>query len=188
MQETVIGDANAQERIAVEPGARDLMHLVLRSLVNPSISRMQHSIFQKFAQWQEFETLGEQRLALLKDFGSRKTSMKACDNLEASDIQGPFSTRKRSFLRALLPHDYQTGKTSILRKQVNFMRVNPHIEFCTCTLFNYSEDGSAGDRVLPIPESLDDPREDRDPIALWKDHRQRAVRSGGKMELPYSGG
>ncbi|KAJ7478214.1 hypothetical protein FB451DRAFT_1556979 [Mycena latifolia] len=101
----------ARQWHGVENEARDLLHLVLRSLVYPSvISRMEQclrdvehlakgSAFQNsfiFTEWQKLKKTSTERLVVLKDFEHRKhTSLKACDNLECNT---PISS-KAQFMR-----------------------------------------------------------------------------------------
>ncbi|KAJ7142291.1 hypothetical protein C8R44DRAFT_846395 [Mycena epipterygia] len=105
-----------------------------------------------------------------------------CHHLRSIRLrEPPLSTRERSFFRALLHHDYEAAKPGILRQQVLAWTKNPAATLYTS--FDYSA-GAVVVRVSPIPGSGDNGNaEARDWAVLWKDYRERAARSGGKMEL-----
>ncbi|KAK6966575.1 hypothetical protein R3P38DRAFT_3245860 [Favolaschia claudopus] len=85
------------------------------------------------------------------------------------------SSRQRSFLRALIHHDYQKQRIHIHSRQAMFLSEFPHGTFLT--LYNYME-GAVRISVKEAPQSFE---------ALagpeWKDILSRAAASGGRMGI-----
>ncbi|KAJ7078775.1 hypothetical protein C8R44DRAFT_825108 [Mycena epipterygia] len=105
---------------------------------------------------------------------------KSCDRLcsyRLCEMQ-PFRARERSFLRALLNHDYTASKSLIIQKQALFMATHPGEAFVT--LFDYTK-GHGQVRVV----SAENPIWARyfGGQMQWQNDIARAVRAEGRMEL-----
>ncbi|KAK7045293.1 hypothetical protein R3P38DRAFT_2609718 [Favolaschia claudopus] len=85
------------------------------------------------------------------------------------------SSRQRSFLRALIHHDYQKQRFTLHSRQAIFLSEFPHGTFLT--LYNYME-GAVRIDIKEAPQSFE-------PLAgpEWKDILSRAAASGGRMGI-----
>ncbi|KAJ7900788.1 hypothetical protein B0H13DRAFT_2336390 [Mycena leptocephala] len=91
----------------------------------------------------------------------------------------PFTTRNKSFMRALLHHDYEQMKTEILTRQLAFRSYHPGENFVV--QFTY-QTGRASVQLLAfvgyeLTEDLNDYQ------MKWRDLESRVLRSNGRMEL-----
>ncbi|KAJ7447744.1 hypothetical protein B0H11DRAFT_1929488 [Mycena galericulata] len=84
------------------------------------------------------------------------------------------SARDRSFMRAILHHDYTVRSERIFNEEIRFMRANPTAEFYL------SFDYSTGNPTVEIKCASDNPGYVKE---LWDDYFSRARACTGQMEL-----
>jgi len=82
------------------------------------------------------------------------------------------SARDKSFLRALLHHDYLASKSSLLVAQVKCLRLRPHT--ITYMMFDYSTPGVPLKISVGFTDALDN---------IWEDYVGRAAWSEGRLQL-----
>ncbi|KAJ7667001.1 hypothetical protein DFH06DRAFT_1127012 [Mycena polygramma] len=90
-----------------------------------------------------------------------------------SDEPEPLSTRDRSFLRALIDHDYKVGQETILLWELDFMNTYPGE--IPCLVLNYS-DGRSHFRFIRGIGFFD----------KWSDDLARAVRHSRRFQLHFA--
>ncbi|KAJ7671811.1 hypothetical protein B0H17DRAFT_193895 [Mycena rosella] len=88
--------------------------------------------------------------------------------------QQTLRTRDKSFLRALMDHDYMAAKEEIFYRQVKFMRANP------CDQFYVVFDYSGGEVSITVKSTSDNPGYSEE---HWEDYTSREEESAGRMEL-----
>ncbi|KAJ7502655.1 hypothetical protein B0H11DRAFT_1907210 [Mycena galericulata] len=164
--------------------AKDLLHL-------PCF--MESEIFEA---WQGFKELVKERLQVLIRFDSGEfRTRRACENVQCqrydwkqgghrnfcalhrqarSSAGRDLSARDRSFMRAILHHDYTVANEEIFHGQIQFMRADPTAEFYL------SFDYSACVPTVEIKDVSDNPGYAKE---LWDDYFSRARACAGRMEL-----
>ncbi|KAJ7151793.1 hypothetical protein C8R43DRAFT_1190283 [Mycena crocata] len=74
---------------------------------------------------------------------------RCCDNLRnvrARENEAGMTARNRSFMRILMQHIYETGKSRVLLLQISFLSKHPDEPFCTVFDFTFSE-GAPGPSI-----------------------------------------
>ncbi|KAJ7677698.1 hypothetical protein DFH06DRAFT_1316507 [Mycena polygramma] len=99
----------------------------------------------------------------------------ACDRMVSlrQTEPEPLSTRDRSFLRALIDHDYKLTQPTILLWELDFMNAYPGR--IPCVLFDYSQ-GRSKFNVIPAIDFPD----------KWSDDVARATRHRGRFQLHFA--
>ncbi|KAJ7884276.1 hypothetical protein B0H13DRAFT_2537465 [Mycena leptocephala] len=96
----------------------------------------------------------------------------------STEYRDPLSSRNISFLQAVLHHDYEAHKETVLRFQLTFMR--DHLSESIVTIFDYTTG------VVRISVELMNPASSLMPNYLGVnclEHVPRALRSAGRMQL-----
>ncbi|KAJ7613802.1 hypothetical protein B0H17DRAFT_1153087 [Mycena rosella] len=88
--------------------------------------------------------------------------------------QQTLTMREKSFLRALMDHDYMAVKEEIFHRQVKFMRANPCDQFYV--VFEYSGGGVS----ITVKSTSDNPGYSEE---HWEDYTSREEERAGRMEL-----
>ncbi|KAJ6563838.1 hypothetical protein B0H19DRAFT_1374489 [Mycena capillaripes] len=154
-----------------------------------SSSLIYHGAFRRsymYQEWQEFTSLAQDRIGVLKAFDEqRPSSQKACDNLECGIIGprtefrlcSPYNSVILEFIRAVVHRDYIVTKPKIYADQCALMRMEP--DFAVQTTFDYSGG------PVEIYGNITDP-EDEDFVDAkdeWLDTIERAESSDARMAL-----
>ncbi|KAJ7150046.1 hypothetical protein C8R43DRAFT_1006142 [Mycena crocata] len=113
----------------------------------------------------------------------RRGHRSSCRDIRLHWLTDPdyISARDKSFLRAVLHHEYTTRLKDILLRQLLFANQSPGTPFCV--MFDYTADGETTIVCVPIAT----PSLAKLLGPSWHDAVSRAAASGGRMQLHLMG-